>query len=78
MSFYGAGYRSRTGDFSMARRRVAATPNPQKAASTVDCLEHVAATTRNTQSLLLEHPPDSATGYTTWKAIILLLNYECL
>ena len=27
--FYGAGYRSRTGDFSMARRRVAATPNPQ-------------------------------------------------
>ena len=29
VSFYGAGYRSRTGDFSMARRRVAATPNPQ-------------------------------------------------
>ena len=26
----GAGYRSRTGDFSMARRRVAATPNPHK------------------------------------------------
>ena len=32
----------------------------------------------NTQSLLLEHPPDSATGYTAWKAIILLLNYGCL
>ena len=30
VSFYGAGYRSRTGDFSMARRRVAATPNPHK------------------------------------------------
>ena len=27
---------------------------------------------------LLEHPPDSATGYTAWKAIILLLNYRCI
>ena len=27
---------------------------------------------------LLEHPPDSATGYTAWKAIILLLNYKCI
>ena len=26
----------------------------------------------------MEHPPDSATGYTAWKAIILLLNYRCI
>ena len=28
--------------------------------------------------LILEHPLDSATGYTAWKAIILLLNYRCI
>ena len=27
--------------------------------------------------MILEHPPDSATGYMAWRAIILLLNHRC-